>query len=143
MQYPKDPEAPAAGWRSLVLTATEGLPHRQPRVVAMALVCLAIGTAYLAGAYGWRHGALFMVGAALGIVLYHSRFGFTYAFRVFVSAGDGRGIRAQMLMLALATVLFAPILAWRNTAGGAIAPASLSVLVGACIFCIGMQLGGG
>ena len=118
-------------------------PRVQPWVVAIATLCLLMGTVHLATTYGWRHGGLLGVGAALGLVLYHARFGFTYAFRVFVSIGDGRGIRAQMLMLALATVLFAPILAFSDTAGGALAPASLSVLVGAFIFCIGMQLGGG
>ncbi len=118
-------------------------PRVQPWVVALATLCLIMGTVHLATTYGWRHGGLLGVGAALGLVLYHARFGFTYAFRVFASIGDGRGIRAQMLMLALATVLFAPILAFSDTAGGALAPASLSVLAGAFIFCIGMQLGGG
>jgi uncharacterized protein len=50
-------------------------------------------------------------------------------------------------MLALATVLFAPMLASGEAFGrpvaGAVAPASLSVLVGAFVFAIGMQLGGG
>ena len=115
----------------------------QPRIVLIAALCLITGWLYLAKTYGWRHGALFVVGTALGLVLYHARFGFTYAFGVFVSTGDGRGIRAQMLMLALATVLFEPILALSNTASGALAPVSLSVLTGAFIFAIGMQLGGG
>ena len=115
----------------------------QPWGVATALLCLIIGTTYLANTYGWRHSMLLGVGAALGMVLYHARFGFTYAFRVFVSDADSRGIRAQMLMLALATVLFAPILALSDTLGGALAPVSVSVFIGAVIFCIGMQIGGG
>ena len=99
--------------------------------------------AYLAGNYGWRHGALFVVGATLGITLYHARFGSTSAFRMFVSTGDSRGIRAQKLMLAVATLLFAPILAWNDTVSGALGPVSLSVVIGAFMFGIGMQLGGG
>jgi hypothetical protein len=50
-------------------------------------------------------------------------------------------------MLAVAMLLFAPILAsgevLGQTVGGAVAPASLSVVVGAALFAVGMQLGGG
>lgn len=123
-------------------------PRRaQPRVVGAALALLLTGAVWLAAEYGLRQGALFLVGAGLGLVLYQSAFGFTTAFRVFVAAGDGRGIRAQMLMFAVATLLFAPLLAsgeaFGSPVGAAPAPASLSVLVGAFIFAIGMQLGGG
>lgn len=97
----------------------------------------------MAVAYGIRHGALLLIGAALGMVLYHARFGFTTAFRLFVATRDGQGIRAQMLMLALASMLFAPVLAFSDNISGAAAPASLSVFIGAFIFSIGMQLGGG
>jgi uncharacterized membrane protein YedE/YeeE len=97
--------------------------------------------------YGVRHGALFLIGAGCGIALHHATFGFTAAYRALVTTGVGRGFRAQLLMLAVATVLFAPVLAAGRglgvEAGGALAPASVSVLVGAFIFAIGMQLGGG
>lgn len=119
----------------------------QPRVVGTAGTLLLAGAAWLASDYGLRHAGLFLVGAALGLVLYHAAFGFTTAFRVFVTVGDGRGLRAQMLMLAVATVLFAPFLAaggvLGTAVGGAVAPASVSVVVGAFIFAVGMQVGGG
>ena len=136
---------------TLALETSAGVPARprrvQPRVVGAALVLLLGGAAWLAAGYGLRHGALFLIGGALGLVLHHSLFGFTTAFRVFVTVGDGRGLRAQMLMFAVATLLFAPMLAsgqgWSTPVGGAVAPASLSVLAGAFIFAVGMQLGGG
>lgn len=93
------------------LGATFGPRPAQPHVVATASVLLAGGAAWLSAVYGYRHGALFLIGAACGLVLYHSAFGFTAAYRALVTAGDGRGLRAQALMLAVATVLFAPILA--------------------------------
>ena len=128
--------------------AAEQRPRRvQPLVVGAAGALLLSGALWLGADYGLRQAALFLVGAGCGLVLYHSVFGFTTAFRVFVTTGDGRGLRAQMLMLAVATLLFAPMLAsgevLGTAVGGAVAPVGLSVLVGAFIFGVGMQLGGG
>jgi hypothetical protein len=119
------------------------LPRLQLWVIGLALLLLAVGAGRLLDGYGWRHAALFLVGASLGIVLYQARFGFTSAFHALMRTGNGQGLRAQMLMLALATLLFAPILAFYPASGGAVAPLSVSVLVGAFIFAVGMQLGGG
>src|SRR6478672_3326885 len=55
-----------------------------------------------------RQAALYLLGAALGLVLYHAAFGFTSAWRVFISDRRGEGLRAQMIMLAVATALFFP-----------------------------------
>jgi uncharacterized membrane protein YedE/YeeE len=111
------------------------------------MAATAVGVTWLALYHGVRQGALFLVGAGCGIVLYHAAFGFTAAFRAFVTSGDGRGIRAQMLMLGVATVLFAPILARGQFLGepvtGAVAPVGLSIVIGAFVFAVGMQLGGG
>ncbi len=115
----------------------------QFRIVGIALLLLLVVTGRLSQEYGFHHAALFVVGAGFGLVLYHARFGFTSAFRALIVDGDGSGLRAQMLMLALATGLFAPILALSPTAGGAVAPLSVAVFIGACMFGIGMQLGGG
>ncbi len=131
-------------------TSPAAQPARRPVqvfVVAGALALLGVSVGTLSVGYGIRHGALFLVGGGLGLVLYHAAFGFTTAFRAFAVNGDGRGLRAQILMLAVAMILFAPMLASGQVFGqaveGAVAPASLSVLVGAALFAIGMQLGGG
>ncbi|WP_422674183.1 YeeE/YedE family protein [Billgrantia bachuensis] len=112
-----------------------------------------LGTLVLAGAllvglvFGTRLGLLMLVGAALGISLYHAAFGFTAAWRVFISERRGRGLRAQMVMLAIAVVLFFPALGagslWGQEVSGFVAPIGVSVVVGAFLFGIGMQLGGG
>lgn len=124
-------------------------PRRRPqsRVVAVAVLLLVWAAAWIGTRHGARHAALLLVGALGGLALHHAAFGFTTAFRRLVVNEDGQGIRAQMLMLAVATVLFAPILAAGELAGagmtGAVAPAGLAVLLGALIFSVGMQLGGG
>ena len=108
--------------------------------------CCLGGTAAIGGAEGGRQGALYLLGAALGLVLYHAAFGFASSWRAFVADGEGRGLRAQMLMLALATVFFLPLLEqgsfWGRPVSGAFAPLGLTVAAGACLFGIGMQLGG-
>jgi uncharacterized protein len=140
-------ETTALGHTAPRVAGWAGPRRTQPRVVTLALALLGAGGAWLGVHYGPRQAALFLVGAGSGLVLYHAAFGFTAAYRALVTTGDGRGLRAQMLMLAVATVLFAPILAGGQgvgtSVGGAFAPAGVSVLVGAFIFAIGMQLGGG
>jgi uncharacterized membrane protein YedE/YeeE len=97
--------------------------------------------------YGPAQGALFLIGGALGISLYHAAFGFTSAWRVFIAEGRGRGLRVQMVLLALAVILFFPVLSGGTLFGhevkGSVSPAGTGVLVGAFMFGIGMQLGGG
>ncbi len=116
-----------------------------PLACALGLSLLCV---YLAGTVaGWRQAALFVVGALLGIALYHASFGFTSAWRRFIVNGEGRGLRAQMVLLAIAVSLFFPVLAageiFGRPVGGFVFPVGVSVAFGAFIFGIGMQLGGG
>ena len=115
-------------------------------VVAAAGLLLLGGAVALAPGFGWRQATLYLVGGALGLTLYHASFGFAASWRVFLVDRRGAGLRAQMLMLTVATLLFFPVLAdgtlFGRPVGGALAPLGVSVLVGAFIFGIGMQLGG-
>ena len=69
------------------------------------------------------------------------------AFRRLLVSGELRAVRAQLLMLAIATLAFAPLLALGEAFGrplsGAIAPFGVAMFFGALLFGIGMQLGGG
>jgi uncharacterized membrane protein YedE/YeeE len=115
--------------------------------VFAALALLAAGALALSSAYSWRQGALFVLGGFLGLVLYHALFGFTSAWRVFIADARGAGLRAQMLMLAVAVILFYPALAGGTLLGqsvhGEFGAVGVSMIVGAFLFGIGMQLGGG
>jgi uncharacterized membrane protein YedE/YeeE len=126
------------------LSAASGTTSRAP---AFALAAIAMFAFYLNGAVSWRQAALFLVGAAAGVVLYHAAFGFTSSWRVFISDRRGSGLRAQMLMLAVTCAVFFPLLAAGSIFGqpvrGSISPPGLAVIAGAFIFGIGMQLGGG
>ncbi len=126
------------------------------RVAAPALVLLAGGALYIGGAETPKMAWLYILGGALGLVLYHAAFGFASAWRAFLSEGRGEGLRAQMVMLGLATLLFFLLIDVDAAQGlkavlglqdlrvsGAVAPVGLSVAVGAAIFGLGMQLAGG
>jgi uncharacterized membrane protein YedE/YeeE len=127
-------------------TATVRLPRLQSPILALAL---ATGAAVFAALlpFGLRHAFLFVVGVAMGATLFHAAFGFTVAYRRLIVEKDMSGIAAQLVMLAAATLLFAPFLA-RGEAfgievGGAVAPVGASMIFGAFIFGVGMQLAGG
>ncbi|MBR0682504.1 YeeE/YedE family protein [Roseomonas eburnea] len=128
-------------------------PLQAPRLaapsptLAVALALLLAGTFAVQQAAGGRLAVLFLLGAALGLVLYHASFGFTAAWRVFAADRRGAGLRAQMAMLAFAVVLFFPALAAGSLFGqpvaGFVSPVGLHIVVGAFLFGLGMQLGGG
>lgn len=94
-----------------------------------------------------RMGVLLALGLLFGVALYHARFGFTSAWRRLVAVGQGEGLRAHALMLAVASLLFAPILAaglgfFGQTPEANVSPIGVSVAFGAFLFGIGMQVGG-
>ena len=112
----------------------------------LALATLALAAGYIAQVISPRQAGLFLVGALSGVVLYHAAFGFTSSWRAFIVHSRGDGVRAQMLMLAATSLIFFPVLAAGHFFGqpvrGAVSPVGISVLVGAFLFGVGMQLGG-
>ncbi len=122
-------------------------PQRRFTVPLCALALLLVGALFLNSAAGLQQVLLLIVGAALGLTLYHAAFGFTSAWRVFITERRGAGLRAQMVMLSVAVLLFFPALSAGTLFGtpvtGLVAPIGVSVVFGAFIFGIGMQMGGG
>lgn len=119
----------------------------QFRVVGLALAGLAALAALAAREAGWRQASLAVVGFFAGVALYHSSFGFAFAWRRMLLDRRGRAIRAQLVMLALAILVFFPALAQGSLFGadvsGFVFPVGLALVAGAFLFGIGMQLGGG
>ena len=111
------------------------------RVVAIAaLVAFTLTIAWLASA---RNALLFLVGAGLGTSLVFFKIGFAGPWRAFKARREAQGMVTTLLLLAMATVAFLPALEnWDGVVSNA-APVGVSVLVGAFLFGIGMQLGGG
>ena len=125
-----------------------GIPNVDTRVVGTAAVLFATGMVYLTRTVHIQQAMLFLVGGVIGLLLYHASFGFTSSWRVFIADRRGTGLRAQMLMLAAACLLFFPVLAsgtpiFTDSVRGNVDPLGLSVAAGAFLFGVGMQLGGG
>ncbi|CAN5868483.1 YeeE/YedE family protein [soil metagenome] len=122
-------------------TATQG------RVVIAALAVIGLLGIAIEHVASTRVTLLFATGLGLGVVLYQSLFGFTSAFRVLLTQRRSAGLRAQMVMLAIACALFFPALSTGSLLGqpvtGFVSPAGVSVALGAFLFGIGMQMGGG
>ncbi|MGE3288101.1 MAG: YeeE/YedE family protein [Pseudonocardia sp.] len=113
-------------------------------VVGLVLAVVLIAAVHrTAGGLMATTGAL---GLLLGFTLFHSRFGFTSAWRQLVAVGQGVALRAHMLMLAVACVLFAVVLAGGfglgATPSGFVSPIGIPLFVGAFVFGVGMQVGG-
>ncbi|MCU0533482.1 MAG: YeeE/YedE family protein [Hydrococcus sp. Prado102] len=118
-------------------------PPRRPQRLAVTLTVASLTAIAVAlSSYGWRQSVLFLIGGLLGVTLYHSSFGFSSAYRKLLVKREVKGMYAQLVMLAIATILFAPVLA-TGMAEGAVAPVGVQGAIGAMLFGIGMQLGGG
>jgi uncharacterized protein len=135
-------------WDGKSTTVVSELSPMQKPHVALGTIAAIILYISIVNVAGWTQGTLYIIGLALGAALLYARFGFTSAFRRLVSVGNVQGLQAHMLMLAVASTLFAIILSTGFsftgvTPSGNVNPIGVSVVVGSFIFGIGMQLGNG
>lgn len=120
-----------------------GVRWRIPLAIALsALIVTAIALTE-----GGKTAMLVGLGGLLGLALYHGAYGFAHGFRVLFAEGRSAHVRAQLLMLAAAVLLFFPALAAGSVFGqpvrGFVFPAGVEVAIGAFLFGIGMQIAGG
>jgi uncharacterized membrane protein YedE/YeeE len=87
--------------------------------------------------------ALIVLGFALGVAFLKAEFSFTAAWRRFLVHGEAGGLLAALLLIAVAATVIVPVAALVPGFGGAIAPIGPSLVVGAFVFGIGMQLANG
>jgi len=118
--------------------ATRGIRAVGGLVIAAALACLAV-----TWLVGLRQGLLFLVGIGYGAVLAGVSFGFTTGWRVWIRERDPTGLLAQFLAIALAMVVSIPLIASHAELSGAVAPVAVSVVIGAFVFGLAMQIADG
>ena len=121
-------------------------PVRRIPLVVAVLLGLAL-TGYVWSAHGAKPGVLLLLGIGLGVALFHSRFGFTSAWRQLIGVGNGTGLRAHALLLATTATLFALVIGTGTGLFGSsptpsAGPLGVGLLLGAFLFASGKQIGG-
>lgn len=110
---------------------------------APLIVGAVIATLVVTWLVGLRQGALFVIGIGFGAVLAAVSFGFTTGWRVWIRERDPTGFLAQFLAIGLAMAVSIPLIATHPELSGAIAPLSVSLLIGAFVFGAAMQVADG
>jgi uncharacterized protein len=87
--------------------------------------------------------ALIGLGFVLGIAFFRAEFSFTAAWRRLLTRGEAGGLVGAFLLIAVASLVIVPVAALVPGFGGAIAPIGPSLVIGAFVFGIGMQLANG
>ncbi len=82
-------------------------------------------------------------GMALGIAFVWLDFGFTTAFRVLLTARDGRPLAASLVIPAIVAPVIIPLAMTGDAYSRFVAPIGVSLLVGAAMFGVGMQIANG
>lgn len=112
------------------------------RVPLAALVAVFfVGLAWFVSA---RQALLLLVGVGLGSVLASTRFSFTTGWRRLILSRDPRSVIAQLTLLAAAAAVSMPLLArFPTELNAALGPPSISLLIGAFVFGLTMQIADG
>ena len=98
---------------------------------------------FLAAAVSIRQAVLLLVGAGLGATLAGARFGFTTGWRQLIEQRDPRGVTGQALLLALTSLATLPLMGQFSELNAALGPPSVSLLIGAFVFGLTMQIADG
>lgn len=124
--------------------------QRLPLALSLVLIAAVSALAFTArggiGGDGVRYGLGALLGGFAGFALYHAAFGFTAAWRRIARERRGAGLRAQMLLLGLTSLVTYLLIGYQELTGWqmypVIMPMGLMSAVGAFMFGVGMQLGG-
>lgn len=98
---------------------------------------------FLVWSISTRQALLFLVGIGMGAALAGARFGFTTGWRQLIEDRDPRGVTGQALLLALGALLAMPLMAQFPELQAALGPPSVSLLLGAFVFGLTMQIADG
>jgi uncharacterized membrane protein YedE/YeeE len=98
---------------------------------------------FLALSVSIRQAVLMVVGVGMGAALAGARFGFTTGWRQLIEQRNPQGVAGQVLLLALASSAALPLLGQFSELHAALGPPSVSLLVGAFVFGLTMQIADG
>ncbi len=87
--------------------------------------------------------ALILGGFGLGVAFLKAEFSYTASWRRFLTRGEAGGLIGGLIVIAICALAVVPVAALNKNFGGAIAPLGPSLIIGAFVFGIGMQLANG
>ena len=87
--------------------------------------------------------ALILGGFGLGIAFLKAEFSYTASWRRFLTRGDASGLVGGLIVIVICALVVVPVAALSPKYGGAIAPLGPSLVIGAFVFGVGMQLANG
>jgi len=126
-----------------------GLAYSASKSTWLALASLLVTSSlyYVWTAQSSFEAQLLLLGMGLGLCLYQASFGFSTAWRNLVEKRDAKGLHAQLVLLSISVLLFFPVLGsgelFGQSVSGFVRPLGFSVVFGAFIFGIGMQIANG
>ena len=111
--------------------------------LALAVFATAVITALVLLDGQLASAALILGGFGLGVAFWKAEFSFTASWRRFLNRGEAGGMIGGLIVIAIAALAVVPVAALLPNYGGAIAPLGASLVIGAFVFGIGMQLANG
>jgi uncharacterized protein len=87
--------------------------------------------------------ALIVGGFGLGVAFLKAEFSYTASWRRFLTRGEAGGLLGGLIVIAICACVVVPVAALSPKYGGAIAPLGPSLIIGAFVFAVGMQLANG
>jgi uncharacterized membrane protein YedE/YeeE len=87
--------------------------------------------------------ALIVGGFSIGVAFLKAEFSYTASWRRFLTRGEAGGLIGGLIVIAICALVVVPVAALTRKYGGAIAPLGPSLIIGAFVFGIGMQLANG
>jgi uncharacterized protein len=111
--------------------------------LGLALASTAILIALVLLDHQLASAALILGGFGLGVAFLKAEFSYTASWRRFLTRGEAGGLLGGLIVIAICALVMVPVAALTPKFGGAIAPLGPSLIIGAFIFGIGMQLANG
>ena len=107
-------------------------------ILRVGLIVILLGA--LAIMAGVRYALTALVGLGIGFILERFGFGFAGPWRRLIRERQGQGVLAQCVAIGLTAIIIQPLIAQSSSLIGAIAPVSVTMILGALIFGFAMQL---
>ncbi len=111
--------------------------------LGLALAATAILVALVLLDHQPASAVLIIGGFGLGVAFLKAEFSYTASWRRFLTHGEAGGLIGGLIVIAICALVVVPVAALTPNYGGAIAPLGLSLIFGAFVFGIGMQLANG